>query len=75
MRRHNMYNYDPTLPLRQQRMMARVLQSWDEKDGEVQFEELKKMIDVNALRLQVINGVGVTEVLDFPENRYRDVGL
>uniref|UniRef100_A0A915C3Z6 Uncharacterized protein n=2 Tax=Parascaris univalens TaxID=6257 RepID=A0A915C3Z6_PARUN len=63
MRRHNMYNYDPTLPLRQQRMMARVLQSWDEKDGEVQFEELKKMIDVNALRLQVINGVGVTEVM------------
>lgn len=63
MRRHNMYNYDPTLPLRQQRMMARVLQSWDEKDGEVQFEELKKMIDVNALRLQVMNGVGVTEVM------------
>ncbi|VDM23963.1 unnamed protein product [Toxocara canis] len=63
MRNRGIVRHDATLTMRQQRMMEKVLKSWNEEDGEQQLEQLKKSIDISALRGQVCHGAGAAEVL------------
>ncbi|VDK41861.1 unnamed protein product [Anisakis simplex] len=63
MRNEGIVCHDATLTVKQQRMMEKVLRSCKELDGEKQLEQLEKTIDLSALREQISNGVGVSEVL------------